>query len=447
MHRRRPLYAWMAANAISFTGNRLTNLAIPWFVLETTGSVAQAGITGFFSLLPIVLATFFGGPIIERVGYKRVSIVSDILSGVTVALIPLLHATVGISFWQLQVLVFLGAFLDAPGSTARTAMVPELSQEGEVPLERANALTQVMERLAVMVGPLMGGVLIGTIGAANVLWVNAGTFLISSLLIGFGVPSRLVPRPQPSVEGYLAGYVRDLREGVQFVRRERLLFVMIAVITFSNFLESPTSSVLLPAYAEQILGSSTALGAIVSAHAAGSIIGASLYAAMGPRLSRRLVYLSAWLVAAVPQVAAAQLPPLPFMIGLAMLMGLGSGPLNPIIFTVMQERVPLQMRARVFGMVRSLAWMAMPLGPMIGGYAAEAIGLRGAYTIIAVTYLLVAIGQFFIREMHTMDTAPRPAMGRGGEGVPGRPSTANASIRVGTPEEPGRCITTVKRKV
>lgn len=411
MHRRRPLYAWMAANAISFTGNRLTNLAIPWFVLETTGSVAQAGITGFFSLLPIVLATFFGGPIIERVGYKRVSIVSDILSGVTVALIPLLHATVGISFWQLQVLVFLGAFLDAPGSTARTAMVPELSQEGEVPLERANALTQVMERLAVMVGPLMGGVLIGTIGAANVLWVNAGTFLISSLLIGFGVPSRLVPRPQPSVEGYLAGYVRDLREGVQFVRRERLLFVMIAVITFTNFLESPTSSVLLPAYAEQILGSSTALGAIVSAHAAGSIIGASLYAAMGPRLSRRLVYLSAWLVAAVPQVAAAQLPPLPFMIGLVMLMGLGSGPLNPIIFTVMQERVPLQMRARVFGMVRSLAWMAMPLGPMIGGYAAAAIGLRGAYTIIAVTYLLVAIGQFFIREMHTMDTAPRPAMG------------------------------------
>lgn len=411
MHRRRPLYAWMAANAISFTGNRLTNLAIPWFVLETTGSVAQAGITGFFSLLPIVLATFFGGPIIERVGYKRVSILSDILSGVTVALIPLLHATVGISFWQLQVLVFLGAFLDAPGSTARTAMVPELSQEGEVPLERANALTQVMERLAVMVGPLMGGVLIGTIGAANVLWVNAGTFLISSLLIGFGVPSRLVPRPQPSVEGYLAGYVRDLREGVQFVRRERLLFVMIAVITFTNFLESPTSSVLLPAYAEQILGSSTALGAIVSAHAAGSIIGASLYAAMGPRLSRRLVYLSAWLVAAVPQVAAAQLPPLPFMIGLVMLMGLGSGPLNPIIFTVMQERVPLQMRARVFGMVRSLAWMAMPLGPLIGGYAAAAIGLRGAYTIIAVTYLLVAIGQFFIREMHTMDTAPRPAMG------------------------------------
>ena len=53
----------------------------------------------------------------------------------------------------------------------------------------------------------------------------------------------------------------------------------------------------------------------------------------------------------------------------------------------------------------------MPLGPLIGGYAAAAIGLRGAYTIIAVTYLLVAIGQFFIREMHTMDTAPRPAMG------------------------------------
>ncbi|WP_068134762.1 MFS transporter [Limnochorda pilosa] len=153
-----------------------------------------------------------------------------------------------------------------------------------------------------------------------------------------------------------------------------------------------------------------ALGALISAHAAGSIVGAALYAAVGPRFSRRWVYLTAWLVAAVPQLALAQLPPLPFMIGLAVLMGLGSGPLNPIIYTVMQERVPLEMRARVFGMTRALAWMAMPLGPMIGGYAAEATGLRGAYTVIAVTYLLVALAQFLVREMKAMDLPPDSAL-------------------------------------
>ena len=288
-----------------------------------------------------MLATFFGGPIIERVGYKRVSILSDILSGVTVALIPLLHTTVGISFWQLQVLVFLGAFLDAPGSTARTAMVPELSQEGEVPLERANALTQVMERLAVMVGPLMGGVLIGTIGAANVLWVNAGTFLISSLLIGFGVPP---PGPAASTVGRrVPGRLRARPEGRCPVRppgaapfRHDRRHHLHQLPGEPHIFRAPAS--LRGADPGQL----DRPGRDRLRAAAGSIIGASLYAAMGPRLSRRLVYLSAWLVAAVPQVAAAQLPPLPFMIGLVMLMGLGSGPLNPIIFTVMQERVPLR---------------------------------------------------------------------------------------------------------
>ena len=404
-----PLYAWMVGNAISFMGNRLTNLAIPWFVLETTGSMAQAGVTGFFSLLPIVLAAFFGGPIIERVGYKRVSVISDILSGVTVALIPLLYSTVGLAFWQLQVLVFLGAFLDAPGSTARSAMVPELSQAAQVPLERANALTQVLERLGFLVGPLMGGVLIGILGASNVLWINAGTFLISAVLIGSGIPSRLIPAPKPSAGGHWAGYVADLKEGMRFVRTQRLIFVMIAGITVTNFLESPSFSVFLPAYAEQILGSSTALGAIASAFAAGAMIGAGLYAAVGPRLSRRLVYLSAWLVAAVPQLIVAQLPPLPVIVALVALIGLGSGPINPIISTVIQERVPFEMRARVFGMARSLAWMAMPLGPMIGGYVAEAIGLQAAYSILAVLYLLAALGQLFIREMREMDGAPKPA--------------------------------------
>ena len=74
-------------------------------------------------------------------------------------------------------------------------MVPELSQASGVPLERANALAQIAERLATLVGPLLGGVLIGLIGASNVLWVNAGTFLISSLLTGLGIPAHLVPAP------------------------------------------------------------------------------------------------------------------------------------------------------------------------------------------------------------------------------------------------------------
>ena len=101
-------------------------VAIPWFVLETTGSATLTGIVAALTFAPTVLATFFGGAIVDRLGFRRTSIMADVASGVTVAAIPLIHATVGIELWQLFVLVFLGALFDAPGATARRSLLPDL---------------------------------------------------------------------------------------------------------------------------------------------------------------------------------------------------------------------------------------------------------------------------------------------------------------------------------
>src|SRR4026208_98532 len=130
-----PIFSLFTANAISLVGNMLSAIAIPWFVLQTTGSATQTGITGFFTVLPVVLAGFFGGTLVDRLGYKRTSIIADIASGITVALIPLLYFTVGLEFWQLMVLVFFGALLDSPGSTARSALVPEPAASAQTPIE------------------------------------------------------------------------------------------------------------------------------------------------------------------------------------------------------------------------------------------------------------------------------------------------------------------------
>ena len=93
-------------------------------MLVTTGSAAKTGITLFFSITPIVIAGFFGGALVDRLGYKRTSIIADLASGVTVAAIALCHQLDLLSFPLLLALVFLGALLDAPGGTARAALVP-----------------------------------------------------------------------------------------------------------------------------------------------------------------------------------------------------------------------------------------------------------------------------------------------------------------------------------
>ncbi|HET6821590.1 MAG TPA: MFS transporter, partial [Anaerolineales bacterium] len=183
-----PLYSLFIANAISLIGNVFSLIAIPWFVLQTTGSATQTGVTGFFTILPVVLAGFFGGTLIDRLGYKRTSIIADLASCVTTALIPLLYIKIGLEFWQLIVLVFLGALLDAPGSTARAALLPELAEQAGIPIERATSLVHVIERGARFVGAPLAGFLIGIMGTANVLWLNAASFIVSAAIIGFFVP-------------------------------------------------------------------------------------------------------------------------------------------------------------------------------------------------------------------------------------------------------------------
>src|SRR5512140_354871 len=124
---RLPLYALFAATVISVSGNVMAFIAIPWFVLQTTHSASQTGLTAAVTALPAIIAAFFGGVLVDRIGYKRTSILADLASGFAIALIPLLYAVTGLAFWQLLVLVFIGNLLDAPGQTARAALTPDLA--------------------------------------------------------------------------------------------------------------------------------------------------------------------------------------------------------------------------------------------------------------------------------------------------------------------------------
>jgi MFS family permease len=98
---RAPILALLGANAVSETRNVLAFVAIPWFVLQTADSAAGTGLTGGAFLLATVVSGAVGGPVVDRIGFKRVSVAADLAGAVTVALIPLLYQTIGLAFWQL----------------------------------------------------------------------------------------------------------------------------------------------------------------------------------------------------------------------------------------------------------------------------------------------------------------------------------------------------------
>jgi MFS family permease len=276
-----PLLGLLAANVLSMTGNVAALVAIPWYVLQTTGSASKTGLSAFFNFLPVALAGFLGGTVVDRFGFKRTSVIADAASGLSIASIPLLHATIGLEYWQLLLLVFLGALLDTPGTTARAALIPEAAELADVSLERATSLADAVNRLSTLVGGPLAGLLIALFGASNVLWVDAATFALSAALIGACIPRGL---SGDSPEGQ-SSYLEDLGEGFRYLRRDHLVLSVLLIFTGSNFLDAAFFSVILPFFAQVELGSAVSLGLIVGASGAGALLGAIAYGWIGHALS------------------------------------------------------------------------------------------------------------------------------------------------------------------
>jgi MFS family permease len=395
-----PLIWLLTANAISLVGNVLSAIAIPWFVLQTTGSATQTGITGFFTVLPVVLAGFFGGTLVDRLGYKRTSIIADIASGVTTALVPLLYFTVGLEFWQLMVLVFLGALLDAPGSTARNALLPELAQMAHMPIERATSLLHIIERGARLVGAPLGGLLIALMGTENVLWLDAASFFVSAAIIGVTIH---IHQPAQQQEEQPRGrYFDELRDGLRFIYNDKLMLAIVIMIMATNFLDA-VGWVVQPVLVKQVYGEALDLGLLIAANGGGAVIGALIFSAIGPRLPRHAVFVSGFVLTSLRYFLFATYPPFWLALLGNFISSMGAGPLNPILGAVEFERIPRNMRGRVGGVISAGAWSAMPLGMLFGGVVTDGIGVQAVLAGLGLIYLITTLSMAFIPAMKEMN--------------------------------------------
>jgi MFS family permease len=395
-----PLYSLFAANGISLVGNVFTLIAIPWFVLQTTGSATKTGITGFFNILPVIVAGLLGGTIVDRLGYKRTSIIADLASGVTTALVPILYFTIGLEFWQLMVLVFLGALLDAPGGTAREALLPELAEQAGMPIERVTSLTHVIERSARMVGAPLAGLLIGVIGTANVLWLDAASFFISAGMIWLLIPKLVVHEEKSSESGK---YLDELKEGLRFIARDSLILSIVIMVMLTNFLDAIFGGVLQPVYVKEVYGNALNLGLLLSANGAGAVIGGLIFAAIGHRLPRHATFVGAFVLTGFRFWVYALYPPVWILIVVTLICSIGAGPLNPIIGAIEFERIPSTMRGRVFGAITAGAWIAMPLGMLLGGVLTDRLGTFIMMIGLAVTFFITTLSMAFVPAMKEMN--------------------------------------------
>lgn len=390
--------ALLAASGLSGLGDMMAAIALPWFVLQQTGSPALTALTGFASLVPLVVGGIVGGAVVDRFGFRPVSIGADIASGATIAVIPLLALLGILEIWHVIVLVFLGSALDIPGVTARQSALPALAQRGEMRLDRLNAAAEAIRRITHLAGPPLAGLLIALIGPTAVIWIDVVTFAISAALV-----TALVPVVRAVVDGDVAHWFDRVREGFAFLFGDPLLRTLILIIGSVNVLMNPIFLVVLPVYADEATGSATDLGLLIGAFGVGSVISSVSYGALAERLSRAAVLriglfltgMPVWILSTVPPVAVA----LPVMLAI----GLSAGALGPLVLTLLGERTPESLRGRVFGTYATLVNGAIPFGVLITGLLLEWMPLGLAVGLIAAMYTLVAIASLFARPLRRIE--------------------------------------------
>ncbi|WDG28287.1 MFS transporter [Streptomyces sp. CA-278952] len=413
----RPLAGVLAAIAVSVTGTRISLVALPWFVLVTTGSATMTGLVAFCEMAPYVVVKAFTGPLVDRTGPRAISWTTDLASAAAAAAIPLLHSLDLLSFPVLLGLVAVIGAARGPGDLAKEVMVPEAAERCGTTLVRATGLSGVIERLASTIGPAAGGALVALLGPMTGLVVNAGCFALGSVLVAVALPrgmGRPVVDPSAPAGGEEAGYWRRFGEGFTFLRHEPLLLAVIVMVGITNLLDAAMTTLLVPVWAGESGNGPAAIGLIGSVMGAAAV-GGSLIAAMAAhRLRRRLVVLGGFLLAGAPRflVLAADAP-LGAVLAVFAVSGFGAGFINPVLGAVLVERVPRRMLGRVNALGDALSWSGIPLGGLLAGAAVSAVGLTPVLLACGAAYFLTTNLTGLRPEWRAMD---RPREGEG-EGV------------------------------
>ncbi|MEE6260467.1 MFS transporter [Plantactinospora sonchi] len=406
--RRRPLVGLLAAELVSLTGSRMSMVALPWFTLVSTGSASRTGLVAFAETLPYVLVCALGGPLIDRIGARRASILADLGSGVAVAAVPLLHLAGGLHFGTLVALVAVAGLLRAFGDNAKRVIFPETVEAAGMQMTRATSVHDGLQRLATLLGAPLAGVLIAVLDAPTVLLVDAATFVAGAGLLALAVPGRRrSPDAEPAVDAPEESYLAALRVGLHYLRREPLIHGIVLLLFVTNLADAAYSGIIAPVWATEVVRSSVALGLLTATFATGAVLGNVVFTVVAPKVPRHAVFAVGFLIAGAPRfVALAFLDPLWAVYLVSFAAGVSIAAINPILGAVSYERIPAPLRARVLGLTQAAAWAGIPLGGLLGGLAVTGLGLTGAAVAFGAAYLAVTLLPFVMPVWRELDRPP-----------------------------------------
>lgn len=382
----RPFRWYWLGLFLSGLGDQMGWMALSWFVMERTQSpVAMGGIIMAY-MLPAVFAGLVAGVLLDRYDRKKLIVVDNVGRGVIFFGLVALLQMEQVPLLSVYILVVCAGILSPLSSAGAQTLLPRLVPKKEL-LVKANGVMESQWQIVYMLGPAMAGVLIGWIGPAHVLILNAVSFFVCAFCFS-RLPRQLIAHQVQDQEAssgstakkvgpFLRSLLADMRFGYRYLfgRKEMLLLV---IFTFLFNMGYGPVEVALPLYANKDLAAGpVGLGMLWSSLAVGALLGSLLFTAIRWKLATGVTLggiIVLWGLATLPLALFTRLEVAMLAMGIA---GLSFSPYNILYRSYLQNHVPDHLLGRVMTSIRTITGTGMPAGAAVCGVLIPVLGVRG----------------------------------------------------------------------
>lgn len=361
--------------AVSQLGDGAGTIGLMWWVQTKTGSAMLLGTMAMVRTLISVILSPLGGAVADRVNKKAIIVLGDTIRGLIYGLLAYLVYTDRLTPSLLLVLVAGAALCNVFFGPAVSATVPLLVSKAN--LARANSMQQITSNLVSIVGYSAGGVLVAFLGIPLLLAIDSVSFLLSAASEMFIAIPHLAAKGRATA----SHWVQDIKDGLQYVKQNRVLIDIMKVAAILNFVWAPTF-ILLPKYVQEHLGGTPALyGYLLAASMAGTLC-ASLLIAFSKVVERNLwsiihgvsiqAVLLVTMVLLPSRWAAAQ-------IGIFLVIGLLNGIVNIYFGAIIQRTTAPEQMGRVWGLINTMSGGLQPIAQGLTGILGDRISVPIIY--------------------------------------------------------------------
>ncbi|TML74583.1 MAG: MFS transporter [Actinobacteria bacterium] len=361
--RNRSLAALMAAEFVSLGGSSMTFVALPWFVLATTGSTARMGWVLAAELVPVGVLGIPSGAVMLAITFA------------------------------------IGCFL-APYYASSRLILPEIVGEDETLVAEGSAYVQAVNQLTQLAGPILAGLLIASISAATVLLIDACTYLFSFVVILTLVRAGRRAAPTEAARGIFAG--------VKFLARDRLLGPTLAAAAILNFVAQGLVATLPVLVFRRYGADAKVLGWFFAAFGGGELLGSMLASQLVRKVPLLRLTAVAILAMALPLWLLSIAMPWWLVFAVIAAFGFCAPLVNAPMIAVLTMRAPEALRPKVMTAVMTISGIVGPLGFLAAGVGLQYVSLTFVFLFVAAGFTFGAIA--FSAAVRNGDGQPHPAV-------------------------------------